>query len=191
MNAPACKQLSLAELIEYWFDELNAERVVTVEEHLFVCASCNVRLEHVVSLGEATRELVQQGRIAATLTPAAVDKIRSSGLRLREYHVAQGGSVNCTITPDDDLVVSHLHAPLGSVGRLDLVVDDLDAGWQVRVPDIGFDSAAAEVAVIPRAADVRKMQRTTQRMRLFAMDDAGEHLIGEYLFHHSPHQEIK
>ena len=30
------------------------------------------------------------------------------GLRVREYRVPAGGRVDCTVTADDDLLVSHL-----------------------------------------------------------------------------------
>ena len=189
MNHVACKQLSTAEVIQYWLDELGNERAAKIEEHLFACASCNAQLESIVSLGLATRQLVQQGKITTTLTPGSLRELKATGLRLREYHVDPGGKVNCTITPEDDLVVSHLHTPLAGVRRIDLVIDDIDTAWQIRASDIGFDPVSDEVVVIPRAEDVRNMHRATHRMRLFSVDDSGERLLGEYLFHHSRHPD--
>lgn len=191
MTSLDCKHLSLAELIEYWWDDLGDERTAAVEAHLFGCASCTTQLEHIVNFGMATRELVQQGRIAATLTPGALDTLKATGLQLREYHLDPGGSVNCTIAPGDDLVVSHLRAPLAGVHKLDLLIEDADAAWQVLVSDIGFDPSRDEVIVIPKAEDVRKLHQATQRMRLFSVDDSGRHLLGEYWFHHSRHPDMK
>jgi len=188
----ACKQpFSAAQLIEYWFDELGDERAVAVEEHLFSCASCTAQLEHIVSLGAATRELMRQGKVAVTLTPDSLDRLRATGLRLRDYHVDPGGSVNCTIAPEDDLVVSHLRAPLAGVRNLDLVLDDAAVEWHVRVPDIGFDPTSDEVVVILKAEELRKMHQATQSMRLFAIDETGERLLGEYVFHHTRHPGLK
>lgn len=64
---------------------------------------------------------------------ALLNKLKSAGLQIREYHLQPGGSVNCTIAPEDDLVVSHLRAPLAGVQRLDLVLEDVDAALQFRV----------------------------------------------------------
>ncbi len=192
MTRLACtRPLSVAELTEYWLDELGEQRTAAVEEHLFACASCNAQLENIVSLGMATRELMRQGKVAITLTPGSLDRLKATGLRLREYRLDPGGSVNCTIAPDDDFVVSNLHAPLAGVRKLDLVLDDVEAGWDFRVPDIGFDPTSDAVIVILKAEELRRMHQATQRMRLFSMDETGEHLLGEYVFHHTRQPDLK
>ena len=59
--------------------------------------------------------------------------MKQGGLRLREYRLAPGASVNCTIRADDDFVVSALPAPLAGVRRVDLVrIDEpgAPAGWR-------------------------------------------------------------
>ena len=40
--------------------------------------------------------------------------------------------MNCTVTPEDDLVVAYLHAPLRDVRRLDLLIHDATAGNDAR-----------------------------------------------------------
>ena len=177
--------------MEYWLDEVSNERAATVEEHLFTCESCHTQLENIHSLGVATRELVQQGKIAAVLTPGSLDKLRATGLRIREYHLDPGGSVNCTIAPDDDLVVSHLRASLTGVRKLDLVFDDIETAMHVRLTDVGFDSTNNEVVVMPKAEELRRLHQATQRMRLFSVDESGEHLLGVYMFHHARHPDLK
>lgn len=177
--------------MEYWLDELSDKRAAAMEEHLFHCASCNAQLESIVNLGAATRELVQQGKIAAVLTAGALDKLKSTGLRIREYHLDPGGSVNCTIAPDDDLAVSHLRAPLAGVGKLDLVFDDVDTAFYLRLTDIGFDPTHDAVVVMPKAEMLSSLYTASQRMRLFAIDATGEHLLGEYRFHHTRHPDLK
>jgi hypothetical protein len=178
---------STAELLDYWLSELSSERALAVEAHLFECSACNTRLEGVVNLGLATRELIRQGRLAAILTPAALHKLKTSGLRIREYRLEPNGSVNCTIAPDDDLVAAHLSVPLAGVQRLDLVFEDVQAAQQFRVPDIGFDSTLNEIVMLPRAEELRALDRATLRARLLAVDEGGERLLGEYEFRHSPH----
>ncbi len=191
MKHTACNQLSIAELMEYWLDELSDARVAATEEHLFNCAGCHAQLENIASIGMATRELVQQGKIAAILTPGALDTLKATGLRIREYHLDPGGSVNCTIAPDDDLAVSHLRAPLAGVRRLDLVFDDVDTAFRLRLTDIGFDPTNNEVVVMPKAEMLRSLYTASQRMRLFAIDATGEHLLGEYMFNHTRHPDLQ
>ena len=191
MKHLACSQLSTAELMEYWLDELSDARTATIEEHLFNCASCHAQLENIANISTATRELVRQGKIAAVLTPGALDTLKATGLRIREYHLDPGGSVNCTIAPEDDLVVSRLRAPLAGVRQLDLIFDDLATAFHLRLTDIGFDTTNNEVVVLPKAELLRSLHQATQRMRLFAIDATGERLVGEYMFNHTRHPDLK
>ena len=46
--------------------------------------------------------------------------------------------------------------------------------------------AAGEILVLPPATALRKLPAHTQRMRLVAMEEAGERVIGEYTFVHTP-----
>ncbi len=90
------------------------------EEHLFGCASCTARLQEIAGIADGIRTLVRTGSVQGVVSRAFLERIAGQGLRLREYQVAPGGSVNCTVAPEDDLIVSRLHAPLAGVNRLDL-----------------------------------------------------------------------
>ena len=57
-------------------------------------------------------------------------------------------------------------------------------GWLLI--DAGFDAAAGEVLYLPSAARLRKMAANTKRVRLVAVDEAGERTLGEYTFAHTP-----
>ena len=52
--------------------------------------------------------------------------------------------------------------------------------------DLPFDPAAGEVLFLPSAAALRKMPAHTMRVRLVAVDEAGERPLGEYTFAHTP-----
>ena len=91
-----------------------------------------------------------------------------------------GGSVNCTIAAADDFVVSRLAAPLSGVQRLDLVTD---AG---RFEDVPFDAAAGEVLMCPAPAELKRRSAFTHHVRLVSVDEAGERVLGEYTFLHTP-----
>jgi hypothetical protein len=111
--------------------------------------------------------------------------MKHAGLCLREYRLAPGGSVNCTIHADDDAVVARIRAPLTGVKRLDLVrVQDGES--EVRLADVPFNAETGEVLSIPSAAWLKTMPAFTMRMRLIAVGDAGEKQVGDYTFNHSP-----
>jgi hypothetical protein len=51
---------------------------------------------------------------------------------------------------------------------------------------VPFDARAGEALVIPSPAWLRAMPAFTMRMRLIAVDEAGDSELGEYTFVHSP-----
>jgi anti-sigma factor RsiW len=185
---PACDApLALPDLMEYWFGELDPEREPALEEHLLGCAHCSARLEEIALLGAGIRDAFRRGALHAVLPPGFVEGLRREGLRMREYRVPAGGSVNCTIGADDDFVYSRLEAPLAGVQRLDLVVLGPGRQAEVTFEDIPFDAAAREVLVFPSAAALKALPAHTQRMRLVAVGGAGARTaIGEYTFVHTP-----
>ena len=117
-----------------------------------------------------------------------LETLKRQGLRIREYRVPAGGRAECTLRAEDDAVVPRMQAPLAGVKRVD-VLQRLEVGGEVseqRVEDVPFDPAAGEVLLLPSAAALRKLPAHTMRMRLFAVDEAGERLLGEYTFAHTP-----
>jgi hypothetical protein len=175
-----------SDLLAYWLDELDDAGVEAIEEHLFRCDACGARLRELIQLGTAVRNALLNGNFGTVVTPAFIRRLLGAGMRLREYHVEPGGSVNCTVAPDDDLVISHLRAELGDVRQVDLVVDDGHGGAAHRARHVAFDAASGEVTVIPPVALVRKLGHEHQRMRLMAVQGTSERLLGEYTFNHAP-----
>ena len=174
------------ELLGYWLREMDDEAQTKLEEHLFGCAECSGRLARLVNLAKAIGQEFQEGRLGSTLilTPPFVQQLKAAGMRIREYQIPAGGSVNCTIAPDDDLVVSHLAAPLEGVGRLDFIFES--AGWNQRLQDIAFDPASGAVAFAPSVAELRRLGVSTHRVQLVAVSADAERVIGNYTFNHSP-----
>jgi hypothetical protein len=167
-------------LVDYWFGDLPPEREGAFEEHLFGCAECTGKLQELAALGAAVRNAWRAGAVRAVISHALLEAMKKEGLRLREYPMVPGGSVNCTIAASDDFVVSRLSAPLADVRRVDLVTD---AG---RFEDVPFDAAGGEVLVCPSPAQLKLRGAFTTRMRLLAVEDAGERVLGEYTFDHAP-----
>jgi hypothetical protein len=171
-------------LLAWWLDELPEAEANELEEHLFACDECAARLKDLLGLRESVQRALLDARFVTAVSPGFLQQIKESGLRIREYRVAAGGSVTCTIAPEDDLVVSRLEAPLAGVRQLDLIFDD--GGTQHRAAHIPFDAASGEVTVIPPVAVIRGWKSATQRMRLVAVNLGAERVIGEYTFNHSP-----
>jgi hypothetical protein len=81
-----------------------------------------------------------------------------------------------------------MQAPLAGVKRVD-ALRRVEVGGEVteiRVPDVPFDPAAGELLYLPSAAELRRLPAHTQRVRLVAVEEAGERPIGEYVFAHTP-----
>jgi hypothetical protein len=57
---------------------------------------------------------------------------------------------------------------------------------QWRLEDVPFDPGAGELISLPSAAALRKMPVHTYRVRLLAVDAAGDRPLGEYTFAHTP-----
>jgi hypothetical protein len=188
MNAPSCRETFPAQtLTAYWLGELEGPAESGFEEHLFGCDACTDRLHDLAQLGEGVKRMVREGNVSAILTATFVKRLQALGVRVREYRVPAGGSVMCTITPQDDLVLAHLHAPLHNVQRLDVVLHDVSADTRVRIEDVAFDASADEVVLLPNATKLRQVTFLTLQVKLLAVDPAQERVIGEYTFNHSPH----
>ncbi|HEX7375364.1 MAG TPA: zf-HC2 domain-containing protein [Steroidobacteraceae bacterium] len=182
---PAPCSTTSQDLVAYWLGELDDVPEEHLEEHLFTCPACSSRLQALVDLGGAIRAEFRHGTFGSLLPPVFVRRIAASGLNVREYHLEAGDSVNCTIAPADDLVVSYLHAPLGNVRRLDVVMHDPATG-SVRMDDVAFDPAADSLTLVPGVAYLRTLAHAQLQVRLLTVDGVDERVIGDYTFNHYP-----
>jgi hypothetical protein len=176
---------STQDLLAYWLGEIDEAAESRLEEHLFACGACSDRLRTVVELGAAIRNELLRGDFGFVLPAAFIRRLRDAGLRVREYNLEPGASVSCTVTPEDDLVVAHMRAPLRDVRRLDLLIQDSLAG-SMRVNDVAFDPAADGVTMVPSVAFLRTLTNAQQRVRLVAVEGVEERVIADYTFNHYP-----
>lgn len=178
--------IPFATLIEYWFGELSAEAEARIEEHFLACAQCSAELETLALLGQGVRAAFEKGAIHAVISAPFLATMKERGMRLREYPVAPGESVHCTIDKDDDAVVGRLKAPLGGLGRVDVVGTDEAGTLLFRFDDVPYDPATGEVLFCPPAAALKQMPAHTERVRLLAVGPEGERAIADYTFFHAP-----
>ena len=185
MTRAKCAALQSQELTEYWLGELDDAHEHRVDEHLFACAACSKRLAALVDLGGAIRRTFVEGWLNVVLPEPFLRRIKDAGFQVREYHLPAGGSVSCTVTPDDDFVVSYLRAPLKGVKRLDVLIDDKTSGKH-RATDVAFDPSAGALVTVTSTAYLKTLKHSRQRVRLVAVDGVDERVVADYTFNHYP-----
>jgi hypothetical protein len=172
-------------LVDYWLGDTDGPTTEAIDAHLLECDACGAEFDAIVALASGVRDAFAQGRVASVVTPAFVARLRADGRRVREYHVPRGGSVVCSVAPDDDVLVSRIAAPLAGVARLDAVLTrSRGVEGEERLQDLPFDAAATEVLIVNPLAEVRRLPSHDIVVRLLAVDAGGERELGRYTFHH-------
>jgi hypothetical protein len=177
--------IDVALLFDYWIEKIEAAEEETVEEHLFGCDRCGERLQEAIALAEGVRKVAMQGDLQTVVSEAFVRRAAEVGLRVREYKVPAGGSVQCTVTEQDDLLIGRLEADLRDVTQIDLSVCDPAGVEMRRVLDIPFDRETGSVLWQQSITFAKGAPSGMMMARLVAMEDGGERLLGEYTFHHT------
>jgi len=185
-NAACQAPIDLPALLAYWLGELDDAADARVGEHLLGCADCSAQAQWLADLAVGMRVLVHQGDIQLVVTAPFLKRAADNGLQLREYRVAPGGSVNCTLGPDDNLLITRLAAPLQGVRQVDLLWLGADGETLQQLTDVPFDPTAGEVLMASRTSEVRAMPETLFSMHLIGRDENGERRLGDYGFHHRP-----
>jgi hypothetical protein len=178
--------IDTAVLADYWLGALSGPDEASVEEHLFECDQCGARLREVMALAEGVRRLAREGNLRMVVSDAYLQRAAEDGLRVREYAPPPGGSVQCTVAEDDDLLVGRLAADLSGARRVDLCWCDEHGVERLRLPDIPFRANAAGIVLQEPITLMKAAPTATQVARLLAVDDAGtERLLGSFTFHHT------
>jgi hypothetical protein len=178
--------IDAARLADYWLGALPDAEEAGVEEHLLGCDRCGARLREVIALADAIGRLAREGSLRMVVSDGFLQRAREEGLRVREYAPAPGGSVQCTVTADDDLLVGRLAADLSGVARVDLCFCDESGVEQVRLPDIPVGAGAGSVIFQESITFAKAAPSYTTVARLVTVDEGGhERLLGEYTFNHT------
>lgn len=94
--------------------------------------------------------------------------------------------MDCTITAQDDLVISRLAADLTGAKRVDIAQCDAEGNEQGRVRDVPLTGARGEVVFSQSTTALRALGKQRLRLKLIAVDDSEERVLGEYTFDHTP-----
>lgn len=184
--AKCSNPIDVAVLADYWLAALDGADEEGVEEHLFECDKCGERLSEFIVLAEGVRELARSGSLRMIVSETFLKSAAEDGLRIRQYAAAAGGSVECTVTAEDDILIGRLAAKLSDVRRIDLCICN-DAGIeQRRLRDIPFDPGASSV-ISQESITFAKAAPTSRLIyRLVSVDETGsDHPLGEYTFNHT------
>ena len=175
-----------AVLADYWLAALAKPEEEAVEEHLFTCDDCGARLREVMALAEGVRQLAREGSLRMVVSDAFLKRAAGEGLCIREYAPPPGGSVQCTVTAEDDFLIGRLAANLSGAKRIDLCLCDQRGVEQLRLPDIPFRSEAGSVVFQQSITYAKAAPSETMIARLVTVDEAGaDRLLGEYTFNHT------
>jgi hypothetical protein len=186
-DTPHCSNpIDAAVLADYWLELLANADEEAVEEHLFACDVCGDRLREIVALAEGLRRLARDGSLRMIVTDAFLKRAAEEGLRVRQYAPPPGGSVQCTVTADDDILIGRLAANLTGVSRVDLSFCNEAGVEHARMPDIPFDSGTGDVIYQESITFLKAAPTNKMIARLLKVDEAGsEELLGEYTFNHT------
>lgn len=186
MPPPCPTPLESTALTDYWLALLDAEEEALVEEHLLSCDICSERLRETIQVCEALRDLAQSGNLRVVVADEFVRHAAGGGRQVRQYDVAPGQAIACTISADDDFLIGRMAADLRSAGRVDLsLCDPRGVEWQ-RMADIPVRPDVTQVVLQEPAGLAKGAPSGAMIARLLAVDaDGAERLIGEYTFQHT------
>lgn len=185
MSCPS--PIDAAVLADYWLGALGATAEAEVEEHLFTCDECGVRLSEVMALANGVRQLAREGSLMMVVSEAFVKRAEEEGLRVRQYApIPAGGRLECTVAADDDLLVGRMAADLSGARRVDLCICDARGLEKMRMADIPVHAGANSVIIQQSITYAKAAPSEVMIARLVAFDETDrERLVGEYVFNHT------
>jgi hypothetical protein len=185
MTTPAAPCLSIGELSDYWTADAAPEQIERIEAHVFACAACTELLAEADLLRRSIGSVARAGGFQAFVTDSLLNQLSRDGVRVRTYVMNAGGSVQCTVWDDDDILVTRLRADFGGVSTVDAVMR-LDTGeeWG-RASDVPVPEGGGELIMALPAALVRHAPDGPMRLTLRASSTSQDApALAEYTFDH-------
>ena len=173
-------------LADYWLAALPSSEEESVEEHLFECGECSARLAQAIALADGIRALAREANLLMIVSDEFVKWSAESGLRVRQYAPPAGGSVQCTVTVEDDMLIGRLAADLAGQKEIDLALCNEEGVEYARLADVPFGPGIRDVIFQQPIQFAKGAPSQTMIARLIGRDESdAEHLIGEYTFVHT------
>ena len=185
MTARSSACLSIGELSDYWTADATPDQVERIEAHVFACTACTELLAEANELRRSIGDLARYGGFQAFVTDGLLNQLASDGVRVRSFAMDPGGSVQCAVWDDDDVLVTRLRADFRGVTAVDAVLR-LDTGeeWG-RTSDVPVPAGSHELIMALPAEFVRRAPEAPIRLTLrssAALPD--EAPLAEYTFDH-------
>jgi len=180
---PSC--LSIGELSEYWTSDVSADDMARIEAHVFACAACTELLENADHLRRSIGDVARAGGFQAFVTDSLLNQFARDGVRVRTYAMDAGGSVQCAVWDDDDVLVTRLRADFSGVTAIDAVLR-LETGeeWG-RTSDVPVPAGSHELIMALPAEFVRRAPEVPIRLSLRSTSASpGDAPLAEYTFDH-------
>jgi len=177
--------LSIGELSDYWTEDVSPDDLERIEAHVFACAACTQLLADADRLRRSIGDVARAGGLQAFVTDSLLNQLARDGVRVRSYAMDAGGSVQCAVWDDDEVLVTRLRADFSGVTAVDAVMR-LDTGeeWS-RASDIPVAEGSREVIMALPAALVRRAPDVPMRLTLRPSSASpGETPLAEYTFDH-------
>lgn len=100
---PCPNPIPSATLVDYWAGDLTAAETDRVDEHLFGCGACTEAAARVASVTETVRDL-----LPPAVSRARLNRLRATGLRLREGVFLPGERRQVVFDQETDLLIHRL-----------------------------------------------------------------------------------
>jgi hypothetical protein len=182
-RSSAC--LSIGELSDYWTADVSPDDVERIETHVFACAACAQLLAEADRLRWIIGDAARAGGLQAFVTDSLLNQLARDGVRVRSYAMDAGGSVQCAVWDEDDVLVTRLRADFSGVIAVDALMR-LDTGeeWG-RASDIPVPEGSREVIMALPAELVRRAPEVPIRLILRSSSASPEEApLAEYTFDH-------
>jgi len=177
--------LSIGELSDYWTADVSPDDMERIEAHVFACTACTELLAEADELRRSIRDLARNGGFQAFVTDSLLNQLASDGVRVRSFAMNPGGSVQCAVWDDDDLLITRLRADFSGVSAIDAVLQLENGEEWSRASDVAVREGSRELIMALPAAVVRQAPEVPIRLTLRASSASrGDAPLAEYTFDH-------
>jgi hypothetical protein len=178
--------IDAAVLADYWLGALGGQEEEAVELHLLECDACGERLREGIALADGIRKVAREGSLVMVVSDAFLKHATEQGMKVREYAPPRGGSIDCTVALDDDLLIGALTTDLSGAKRVDLAFCDAGGVEHHRLADIPFRPEAETVRFQQSITYAKAAPSETMMARVIGFNEAGaEQVLGEFTFNHA------
>jgi hypothetical protein len=142
-RATCATPIAWEDLVAYWADELDAEAVDRVDEHVMGCATCSAESARVSAVTTAIRAM-----IPPIIDHARLESIRAAGHVVRDNVLAPDVRRPAAFDASTDFLVHRLQIDLSRAAKVEVRVTVEESGATLLVePSAPFDRDSGEILV--------------------------------------------